>query len=246
MNDEVLVRIGDCRAYLAEERQAFGRGERIRVAVGVDRFAVHVFHDEIRESVVGRPAVDQARDIRMIELRQNLPLGAETPDDIVRVEPAPNDLDRDLFPILVVRSRGQVNGAQSAAADLADESVGAELPADESARPPAVGKQIARNCEGRFFDEAAGLFVRFEERIDFSAEIVVAAAFLVEESRRVGSGSRSAAASNSFLMRAQRSLAGGIGFSLHDFPAQPRFGDSPFSFHGPRGNIQHLADFFVR
>ena len=41
-----------------------------------------------------------------------------------------------------------------------------------------------------------------------------------------------------------RSLASIGGFMLFP-PPQPRFRDSPFPFHCPRRNIQHLADFFV-
>src|SRR6202011_1154013 len=58
-------------------------------------------------------------------------------------------------------------------------------------------------------------------------------------------GSRLTAASNSSLMRTQRSPAGRIVLPSHDLPPQPRFGKSPFSFHSPRRNIQHFADFFV-
>src|SRR5258707_15206810 len=97
MNDKVLVRIGDGRAHLSEELQAFGRGQRVRVAVGVDRFAVHVLHDEVGKSVVGGTAVDEARDIWMIELRQNLSFIAKTAEDFLGVEPSPNELHRKLL-----------------------------------------------------------------------------------------------------------------------------------------------------
>src|SRR5450432_594678 len=59
-------------------------------------------------------------------------------------------------------------------------------------------------------------------------------------------GSRSTAASNSSLTRAQRSSPGCIVLPSHDLPPQPRFRYSPFSFDCRRGNIQHLGDFFVR
>ena len=131
MNDQVLMRIGDRRAHLAEELQALGRGQRIRVAVGVNRFALHVLHDEVGQSVIGRSAVDQARDVRMIELRQNLPFIAKPAEDVLGVEPAPNELDRNLLAIFVVRSRGQIDCAQAAPANFADDLVGTELPAGE-------------------------------------------------------------------------------------------------------------------
>ena len=118
----------------------------------------------------------------MIELRQNLPLVAETPDNIVRVQPAPNDLDRNLFAIFVVGSRGQVDGAQPAPADFANELIRAELPANERLLH-VFRKQIAGDGEGWLLDEAVGLFVRFEKGFYFAAESFIAATFLIEESR---------------------------------------------------------------
>ena len=186
MNDKVLMRVGDRRADLAEERQALGRGQRVRVAVGVDRFAVHVLHDEVGQAVVGRSAVDQARDVRMIELRQDLPFVAKTAEDVVGIEPAPNELDRNFLAIFVVGSRRQINGAQTAPADFADDLVGAELPANERFLH-VVGKQIARDCEGWLLDEAVGLFVRFEKRFYFDAKSIHRRRILYREEPRVRS-----------------------------------------------------------
>src|SRR5450432_4138385 len=58
-------------------------------------------------------------------------------------------------------------------------------------------------------------------------------------------GSRSTAASNSSLVRAQRSPAGRIVLLSRDFPPEPRFRYAPFSFHCPRRDIQHFGDLFV-
>ena len=90
------MRVGDRRAHLAEKLQTLGRGQRVRLAVGVDRFAAHVLHDEVGKAVVGRPAVDQARDVRVIEMRQDLSLGPEVPEDLRGIESSPNEFDRNL------------------------------------------------------------------------------------------------------------------------------------------------------
>ena len=65
----------------------------------------------------------------MVELGQDLPLSAEAADNIVRVQAAPNDLDRNFLAVFVVGSRGQVDGAQSASADFANKLIRTELPA---------------------------------------------------------------------------------------------------------------------
>ena len=245
MNDQVLMRIGDRRADLAEELQALGRGQRMRVAVGVNRFAVHVLHDEIRQSVIGRSAVDQARDVRMIELRQNLPFIAKPAEDVVGIEPSPNELDRNLLAIFVVRARRQINCAQTAPANFADDLVSAELPASERLLH-RFRKQIARNLESRLLDEAARFVRPIREGILFRRGELHRRHIPSRGEPRVAFGSRSTAASNSSLTRAQRSPAGCIVVPSHDFPPQPRFRHSPFAFHRARRSIQHLADFFIR
>ena len=122
----------------------------------------------------------------MIELRQDLPFIAKTAEDVLGIESSPNELDRNFFAIFVVRSRGQINCAQTAPANFADDLVGAELPANERLLH-VVWKQIARNCEGWLLDEAVGSFVRFEKGFYFDAERFIAAAFLYREEPRVGS-----------------------------------------------------------
>src|SRR6476646_6400828 len=59
------------------------------------------------------------------------------------------------------------------------------------------------------------------------------------------SGARSAVASNSCLTRAQRSLAVGIVGSGENFSTQPGFRHSPLAFHGPGGDVEHHANFFI-
>ena len=93
----------------------------VRVAVGGDRLAFDVLHHEVRQAVVGRAAVDQARDVRMIELRQDLPFGAEAPQNVIRIEAAPDEFERDLLAVFVVGPGGEIDRAKSAPADLADD-----------------------------------------------------------------------------------------------------------------------------
>ena len=102
MDDEVLVRVGHGCADFAEQIEPLLVCELMAVAIGRKRLALDVFHDEVGQAVVGRAAIDQPRDVRMIELRQNLALVAEAAQDVVRIEPALDELDRDFLPVLVV------------------------------------------------------------------------------------------------------------------------------------------------
>ena len=80
----------------------------------------------------------------MIELRQDLPFIAKPAKYILGIESSPNELNRNFFAIFVVRSRRQINCAQTAPANFADDLVSAELPTNERFLY-VVGKQIVRN-----------------------------------------------------------------------------------------------------
>jgi hypothetical protein len=131
MNDQVLVREGDSGADLAKEVESFGRVQAVGFAISGDGLAVHVFHDEVGETVVGRPAIDEPRDVGVIELCENLPFVAKTAENVLGVEPAPDELDRDFLSIFIVGSRREIDCPQTAPADFANNLVSAKLTAHE-------------------------------------------------------------------------------------------------------------------
>jgi hypothetical protein len=125
MDDQILVRVSDRGADTLEQLQALGDRQVPSIAVLVDRLALDELHDEVGQAVVGRPSVEQARDVGVIESGQDLALAAESLDDVVRVQPAPEDLDRDTLLERVVGPRGQINASHPSATDLAQDAVGA-------------------------------------------------------------------------------------------------------------------------
>jgi len=70
MDDEALVRVVYRYASLHEEAQAAGDAEFVLVAVAVDGNAVDIIDHQVRQPIVGGPAVDQAQDMGMIEGRE--------------------------------------------------------------------------------------------------------------------------------------------------------------------------------
>ncbi len=72
------------------------RVELVDVAIAADRFALYILHHEIRQAIVARASIDQPRDVWVVELRQNLPLVTEAPQDAVGIESAPDQFNRDL------------------------------------------------------------------------------------------------------------------------------------------------------
>ena len=107
MNDKMPVRVGNRGADFAKQFQPFDNGERVRVAVLVDRKSFDVFHDEIGKAVPRRPAVEQPRNVRVIEAGQNLPLVAEMAQDRIGVHAAFDQLDRNLLLVFGVGALGQ-------------------------------------------------------------------------------------------------------------------------------------------
>ena len=83
-----------------------------------------VLHHDEGLPVLGRAAVEQPRDVLVLEGRQELTLGHESARgfgaDLV------HQLDRDALLVGLVGPRCEVHGAHSAAADLALQAVGTD------------------------------------------------------------------------------------------------------------------------
>ena len=105
----------------AEQREALPGGQRMRVAVRVQRDAVDVLHHQIRHAFGRRAAVNQLRDTRMVERREDLPLGAKAPQAVL-AQHAAHDLDRHAL-MKVVVSFGEVHRAHAAVPDFRHDAV---------------------------------------------------------------------------------------------------------------------------
>src|SRR5258708_4499982 len=103
----------------------------MRVAIGANWFAVHIFHDEIGQAFIGCSAIDEPRDVGMIELRQDLPLIAKATENSLGIESATDELDCDFLAVFIVRPRCEIDSPQTAAADFANDLVSAKLMTDE-------------------------------------------------------------------------------------------------------------------
>src|SRR5688572_27560550 len=97
MDDGAAMRVGDGGAGLAKELKPVGYRQRVLVAILVDRQALDVLHDEIRQAVLSGVAIEQACDVRMIETGEDLPLVAETAQHGFRIHAALDELDRGLL-----------------------------------------------------------------------------------------------------------------------------------------------------
>ncbi len=95
VDDQVLVGVLHRVADVLEQAEAFFDGEAFCVAECVDRLAVDVFHHEKRQAVRRDAAVEEAGDVGMVECGEQAAFLEEAVADILRVEPAADDLQGD-------------------------------------------------------------------------------------------------------------------------------------------------------
>ena len=115
MHDQPLMRELHRAADFLEQAQARIERQRALVAVRVDRLALDVFHDEIRLAARRRAAVEQARDVRMLQRREDLPLAREVREHL-GVGHAADQLDRGALLEMSVGALGEIDRAHAALA----------------------------------------------------------------------------------------------------------------------------------
>ena len=164
MDDEVLVRVAaPPRRPARRARSRCADAERARPSqYAVDRPPVDVLHDEVGLAVLGGAAVEQPRDVRVIERRRGSAARRGSGGAPASVSmPALDQLDRDALLELVVGAHGHVHRAHAAAPISPHEPVRADPAADasravirpragdsKSARAPAASRSVAgsRQC----------------------------------------------------------------------------------------------------
>ncbi|HKP14267.1 MAG TPA: hypothetical protein VJZ91_19255 [Blastocatellia bacterium] len=180
VDDEVLVSVIDTPADFDEQFQPLPGRQITFGAVVINLDAFDVLHHEERLAVGRDAAVQEARDVRVVERGEDLPLAAETAGEVGVGETAPHELERDLLLKLSVRALGEEDRAHPAAAQLAQNPVGPELPVLQLLVRQARD-QVGGEDEGRGFDEMLRRRRVYEQRFDFAAQLGVAGAGAVEQ-----------------------------------------------------------------
>src|SRR5437016_564962 len=165
MDHQILMGVLQCRADLAKQHQALSSREPLGVAVLIDGAALDVLHHEIWKTIGSRAAFEQTRDVWMFQIGEDLPLHHEPTQDDVRVHAAVDELDGDLLAILIVSPNGKKDRAHPAAANLANDFVGANAlayPRLFGADPltvVSVGKGVHSGAKRGWRDEKRSGFV---------------------------------------------------------------------------------------
>src|SRR5262249_7986961 len=158
-----------------KELHALADVEIVSVTILVDLRPLDVLHDEVRQAVVGGAAIEERRDIRVLQLGENLALSAESLQDEVGGHAAAHELDGHAALVVVVVALGKMDRAHSAASELADQAV--------MAHALTFAARLVVLIEGddggfdALFDEALACgAIAFEQREDFAANSLVARA----------------------------------------------------------------------
>ncbi len=114
MDHEVAMRIGNCLAYLREETHPLRQRSVSARAVLRDRLALNELHCHVGPAVCRDASIVKARDTRVLQARQDLPLHVEALELSNRF--VPQEFDRDPLREVAFGAHGLVNDTHAAAA----------------------------------------------------------------------------------------------------------------------------------
>ena len=102
----MLVGIVNRAAERPEEEQSLLDGEVVVATERVDRLSLHVVHHHVGQPLPGGPAVDQARNVRMVQAGEDLALPLKTVQQLRPIQIGSHYLDRDLLVKQLINTRG--------------------------------------------------------------------------------------------------------------------------------------------
>ncbi len=114
VDNEMLVGKLDGLANAHEQRDPLGHGKTPIFTEAMDGNSIHVLHHQKQVAVGGDAAIQQAGNIRMLELGQNLPFLAEPFPKQIGRQGQVDEFDGDLLLELPVGTMRQLDGAHPA------------------------------------------------------------------------------------------------------------------------------------
>ena len=127
MYDEIRMCVMHRVTHLPEQANRRFEVGSLLPAVLVDRYAVDVFHDEKRHVVIGGTSIEQHRDVRMLEIGQDLTFSHETAPEVIGCELGHQELDGDLLLELLVGPAGEIYETHAALRKLSLHGVSTDL-----------------------------------------------------------------------------------------------------------------------
>ena len=141
----------------------------MRVAIVVDRLALDELHDQVRQAVLGRGAVEEMSDVRVVQVRKDSPLGAEACQQRFSAQACVQQLDGNLLLHLAVFTHCAEHAPQAAASRLGHHAVRTDLAPDPIRRDRIA--HPAQMLRGGLLDEAVLDRIRPEHVAHFPAQL---------------------------------------------------------------------------
>ncbi len=183
MDDAFLVRVLHALADLAEQPEPVRYREAARVAVPVDALSDHVLHGEPRPAARGEAAIDEPRDARTFEHREDAALLVEPANEVLICVGVTDQLEGDTLVERALVALGEEYGAHASMTDPADNAEGADafgrrIVGFEKGR---TRKQRCVQAFGRGVHEVGGIAVSVEQSADGGAQVGIVAAGAFDE-----------------------------------------------------------------
>ena len=124
MNHLLVVRVLHGSAYLSKQPQTFAHPHFAVIAPTIDSDAFDILHDQVRQALGGCAAIEQPDDVRVVQSRRHLALGAETPQRLLPGHRGVNDFDGDALAVFAIRPLRQVYDSHSTVADFPQHAIG--------------------------------------------------------------------------------------------------------------------------
>src|SRR5215217_2562193 len=155
MNHCVTMCVGDRGAHVTKKFQSFSDRESMFVAILIDWQPFDVLHYEIRQAVLGCAAVEEARDIRMIEAGEYLSLVTEVAKHRIGIHATLDQLNSDPFFVLFVGTLSQIHAAHPTGADPSQDFVVTDRLADQRISFVTNSHAATNKIGYRHFDEVS-------------------------------------------------------------------------------------------
>ena len=123
VHDQVRVGVLDGLADLEQKLHPALHRQPTPVAVLEQRRSVDELHHEVGEAVLGDAAVEERRDVRVLEVGHHLPFEAEPLQNLLGSEHRAHDLDRDLAVVGAVGPLPEVDPPHPARTELLEHAV---------------------------------------------------------------------------------------------------------------------------
>ena len=162
MHDQVGVRVADRLADLQEQVQPLVEVERARVAPVGDRFALDVLQRQVGLVVAADAGIEQARDVRMLQPRQDLPFAGEAQAQVRIGEAGAQQFQRDAALVEPVVAARQPDLAHAAFAEHALEPVRTDA---------GIGPRAGHRRDQRLGQEILGAVLQHQQFLEIGGEL---------------------------------------------------------------------------